>query len=178
MASYNRVILMGNLTRDPEVRFTPGGTPVADIGLAVNRQWFDKNANERKEEVTFLDVTLWGRTAEIAGEYLSKGRPVLIEGRLQMDSWQDKETGQNRYKLKIIGESMQMLGTRGEGGGGASARAADHIAHSPSRRLNHSLRTRRRILRSRPGAALTSRSTTARRPSHLRTTFPSNSIRR
>ncbi len=118
MASYNRVILMGNLTRDPEVRFTPGGTPVADIGLAVNRQWFDKNANERKEEVTFLDVTLWGRTAEIAGEYLSKGRPVLIEGRLQMDSWQDKETGQNRYKLKIIGESMQMLGTRGEGGGG------------------------------------------------------------
>lgn len=115
MASYNKVILMGNLTRDPEVRYTPQGTAVTDIGLAVNRQWFDKNANERKEEVTFLDVTLWGRTAEIAGEYLSKGRPVLIEGRLQMDSWQDKETGQNRYKLKIVGENMQMLGSRGDG---------------------------------------------------------------
>ena len=120
MASFNKVILMGNLTRDPEVRYTPGGTAVADIGLAVNRQWFDKNANERKEEVTFLEVTLWGRTAEIAGEYLAKGRPVLIEGRLQMDSWQDRETGKNRYKLKVVGENMTMLGSRNDGGGGGS----------------------------------------------------------
>jgi single-strand DNA-binding protein len=118
MASFNRVVLMGNLTRDPEVRYTPGGSAVTDVGLAVNRQWYDKNANEKKEEVTFVTVTLWGRTAEIAGEYLSKGRPVLIEGRLQMDSWQDKETGQNRSKLKVVGENMTLLPSGGSGGGG------------------------------------------------------------
>ncbi len=118
MASFNKVILMGNLTRDPEVRYIPSGSAVTELGLAVNRSWFDKSANERREEVTFVDVTLWGRTAEIAGEYLSKGRPVLIEGRLQMDSWQDRETGQKRSKLKIVGENMTMLGS-GTGGGGS-----------------------------------------------------------
>ena len=118
MASYNRVILVGNLTRDPEVRYIPSGTAVCEIGLAVNRSWFDKASNSRKEETTFVDVTLWGRTAEVAGEYLSKGRPVLIEGRLQMDSWDDKETGKKRSKLKVVGEQMTMLGSRGEGGGG------------------------------------------------------------
>jgi single-strand DNA-binding protein len=118
MASFNKVILMGNLTRDPEVRYTPSGTAVSDVGLAVNRRWFDKASNQSKEETTFVDVTLWGRTAEVAGEYLSKGRPVLIEGRLQLDSWEDKETGQKRSKLKVVGEQMTMLGTRGEGGGG------------------------------------------------------------
>lgn len=118
MASFNRVILMGNLTRDPQVRYTPGGTAVAEIGLAVNRQWFDKQTNTRKEDVTFVDVTLWGRTAEIAGEYLGKGRQVLIEGRLQTDSWDDKETGQKRSKLKVVCENMTMVGGRGEGGGG------------------------------------------------------------
>lgn len=128
MASYNRVILMGNLTRDPEVRYTPNGTAVTDIGLAVNRTWFDKQTNQRQEDVTFLDVTLWARTAEVAGEYLSKGKPVLIEGRLKMDSWDDRETGQKRYKLKIIGEQMTMLpsggagGPRSDGGGGARGR--------------------------------------------------------
>ncbi len=121
MASFNKVILMGNLTRDPEVRYIPSGSAVTDIGLAVNRTWYDKNANEKKEEVTFVDVTLWGRTAEIAGEYLSKGRPVLIEGRLQLDTWQDRDTGQNRSKLKVIGESMTMLGSRNDGGGGGGA---------------------------------------------------------
>ncbi|MFK7817649.1 MAG: single-stranded DNA-binding protein [Planctomycetaceae bacterium] len=120
MASFNKVVLMGNLTRDPEVRYTPGGSAVTDVGLAVNRQWFDKNANERKEEVTFVTVTLWGRTAEIAGEYLSKGRPVLIEGRLQMDTWQDKETDQNRSKLKVVGENMTLLPSGGSGGGAPS----------------------------------------------------------
>ncbi len=80
MASFNRVILMGNLTRDPQVRYIPSGSAVAEIGLAVNRSWYDKQSNSRKEEVTFVDVTLWGRDAEVAGEYLSKGRPVLIEG--------------------------------------------------------------------------------------------------
>ena len=118
MASLNKVILVGNLTRDPEVRYTTGGTAVTDVGLAVNRVWTDRSSNERKEETTFIDVTLWGRTAEIAGEYLSKGRPCLIEGRLQLDQWEDRETGQKRSKLKVVGESLQLLGGRNDGGGG------------------------------------------------------------
>jgi single-strand DNA-binding protein len=119
MASFNKVILMGNLTRDPEVRYTNSGTAVTEVGLAVNRTWFDKQANERREEVTFVDVTLWGRTAEVAGEYLAKGRGVLIEGRLQLDQWDDKETGQKRSKLKVVGDNMTMLPSGGGGGGGA-----------------------------------------------------------
>lgn len=118
MASFNKVILLGNLTRDPQVKYTPSGTPLAEIGLAVNRFWFDKATNSRKEETTFVDVTLWGREAEVAGEYLAKGRPVLIEGRLQLDTWDDKTTGQKRSKLRVVGERMQLLGGRGEGGGG------------------------------------------------------------
>lgn len=118
MASYNKVILVGNLTRDPEVRYIPSGTAVCELGLAVNRTWYDKQSNSRKEDTTFVDVTLWGRTAEVAGEYLAKGRSVLIEGRLQMDTWDDKETGKKRSKLKVVGEQMTMLGGRGEGGGG------------------------------------------------------------
>jgi single-strand DNA-binding protein len=110
MASFNKVILLGNVTRDIEVKYTTGGTAVAEIGMAVNRTWFDKNANQKKEEVTFIDVTLWGRTAEVAGEYLAKGRPVLIEGRLQLDTWDDRDTGKKRSKLKVVGESMQLLG--------------------------------------------------------------------
>jgi single-strand DNA-binding protein len=121
MASFNKVILMGNLTRDPEVRYTTSGTAVTDVGLAVNRTWFDKQANERREEVTFVDVTLWGRTAEVAGEYLAKGRGVLIEGRLQLDQWDDKETGQKRSKLKVVGDNMTML--PGGGGGPRSGEA-------------------------------------------------------
>lgn len=114
MASFNRVIVVGNLTRDVELRHTPSGSSVAEIGLAVNRSWFDKQANERKEETTFIDVTLWGRTAENAAEYLAKGRAVLVEGRLQTDSWEDKETGKRRTKLKVVCESMQFLGGGGE----------------------------------------------------------------
>lgn len=124
MASFNRVILMGNLTRDPQVRYIPSGTAVADLGLAVSRQWFDKQSNTRKEETTFVDVVLWARTAEVAGEYLSKGSPVLIEGRLQLDQWDDKETGQKRSKLRVVGEYMQMLGSKGGGGGGGGGGAA------------------------------------------------------
>lgn len=123
MASFNKVILVGNLTRDPEVRYIPSGSAVADIGLAVNRTWFDKQSNSRKEEVTFVDITLWGRTAEIAGEYLSKGRSVLIEGHLKMDTWQDKESGKNRSKLKVVGDQMTMLGGRGDAGGGGGGGA-------------------------------------------------------
>ncbi len=117
MASFNRVILVGNLTRDPVVRYTPSGTAVSEIGLAVSRQWTDRTSNQRKEETTFVDVTLWGRQAEVAGEYLAKGRPVLIEGRLQLDQWEDKQSGEKRSKLRVVGETMQMLGSRGEGGG-------------------------------------------------------------
>ncbi|MGZ4983674.1 MAG: single-stranded DNA-binding protein [Chthoniobacterales bacterium] len=116
MASFNKVILMGNLTRDPEVRYTPKGSAVTDIGLAVNRV-YSTEGGEKREEVTFVDVTLWGRTAEIAGEYLKKGRPVLIEGRLQLDSWDDKQSGQKRSKLKVIGETMQLIGSRPGAGG-------------------------------------------------------------
>ncbi len=118
MANYNKVVLMGNLTRDPQVRYTAGGTAVADIGLAVNRTWFDKQANQKKEETTFVDITLWGRQAEVAGEYLSKGRSVLIDGYLQLDQWDDKTSGEKRSKLKVVCENMQMVGGRTEAGGG------------------------------------------------------------
>ncbi len=114
MASFNKVILVGNVTRDIELRSLQSGTAVTELGLAVNRSWFDKNANEKKEEVTFVDVTLWGRQAEVASEYLAKGRSVLIEGRLQLDQWDDLDTGKKRSKLKVVGESMTMLGGRGE----------------------------------------------------------------
>ena len=115
MASFNKVILLGNLTRDPEVRYTPKGSAVADLGIAVNRQYTLENG-EKREEVTFVDVTFWGRTAEVAGEYLKKGRPIFIEGRLQLDTWDDKQSGQKRSRLKVIGETMQMLGSRGGAG--------------------------------------------------------------
>jgi single-strand DNA-binding protein len=119
MASYNKVMLLGNCTRDPEVKYTPKGSAVADLGLAINR-YYTTDGGEKREETTFVDVTLWGRQAEIAGEYLKKGRPVFIEGRLQLDTWDDKQTGQKRSKLRVVGEAMQLLGSReggGEGGG-------------------------------------------------------------
>jgi single-strand DNA-binding protein len=114
MASYNKVVLVGNLTRDPDVRYTPKGMAVADIGLAVNRYYTADNG-EKREETTFVDVTLWGRQAEVAGQYLKKGRPVLIEGRLQLDTWDDKQTGQKRSKLKVVGENLQLIGSPGGG---------------------------------------------------------------
>ena len=120
MASFNRVILVGNLTRDPELRYIPSGTAVTDVGLAVNDR--RKTANgEWVEETTFVDVTLWGRTAEVASEYLTKGAPVLIEGRLKLDSW-EKE-GKKFSKLRVVGERMQMLGAKGQGGGSGRARS-------------------------------------------------------
>ena len=115
MASYNRVILLGNLTRDPEVRYTPQGTAVCDVGIAVNER--RKNAaGEWIDEVVYVDVTLWGRTAEVAGEYLTKGSPLLIEGRLRLDTWESHD-GQKRSRLRVVGERMQMLGSRGSGEG-------------------------------------------------------------
>ena len=115
MGSFNRVILMGNLTRDPELRYIASGTAVTDIGLAINEKW--KNANgEWVDEVTFVDVTLWARNAEVASEYLSKGSPLLIEGRLRLDKWQDKDSGQNRSRLKVVCDRMQLIGSKGQGG--------------------------------------------------------------
>ena len=115
MASFNRVILAGNVTRDIELRQVGAGTSVCDVGMAVNDR--KKSGDEWVEETTFVDVTLWGRTAEIASQYLQKGSPVLIEGKLKMDSWEDKDSGAKRSKLKVVGERMQLLG---RGGGGDS----------------------------------------------------------
>jgi single-strand DNA-binding protein len=128
MASFNKVILLGNLTRDPEIRYTPKGSAVCDLGIAVNRQYTLENG-ERREEVTYVDVVLWARLAEIAAEYLKKGRPVFIEGRLQLDTWDDKQSGQKRSKLRVIGENMQMLGSR-QGGGGAESGDNDRPARA------------------------------------------------
>lgn len=122
MASYNRVILVGNLTRDPELRYIPSGTPVTDIGLAVNDRV--KRNDQWVEETTFVDVTLWARQAEVASEYLSKGSPVLIEGRLKLDRWE--KDGQKFSKLRVVGERMQMLGRRGEGGRGGGGEAPQY----------------------------------------------------
>ena len=109
MASYNRVMLMGNLTRDPEVRYTPKGTAVCTLGVAVN-EYYTTQSGEKKEETVFVDVDVWGRQAETAGQYLTKGRPVFVEGRLRLDQWDDKETGQKRSKLKVVGMNIQFLG--------------------------------------------------------------------
>ena len=117
MASFNKVILMGNLTRDVELRHTNSGTPVTEIGLAVNEKRKDANG-QLVEETTFVDITLWGRTAEICNEYLSKGSGVLIEGRLKLDQWDDKQTGQKRSKLGVVLDRFEFIDSRGEGGGG------------------------------------------------------------
>ncbi len=109
MANFNKVLLMGNLTRDPEVRYTPKGTAIASFGLAVNRKWTD-DSGQQHEEVTFVDVDLWSRQAEIAQQYLRKGSPLFVEGRLKLDQWDDKQSGQKRSKLKVIGERIQLLG--------------------------------------------------------------------
>lgn len=119
MANLNKVLLLGNLTRDPELRYTPKGTAVADIALAINRVWTNEQ-NQKQEETTYVDITLWGRQAELAQQYLSKGRGCFIEGRLQMDTWEDKATGQKRSKLKVVAENLQFL-PDGKGGSGGPA---------------------------------------------------------
>jgi single-strand DNA-binding protein len=125
MANLNKVLLLGNVTRDPEVRYTPKGSAVCDLGIAVNRS-YTTDSGEKREEVTFVEITLWGRTAEVAGEYLKKGRPVFIEGRLQMDTWDDKQTGQKRSRLRVVGENMQLLGGRAPSAGAAAEVAAEN----------------------------------------------------
>ncbi len=128
MASFNQVIILGNLTRDVELRHTPSNQAVANIGLAMNRQYQTKDG-ERREETTFVDCEAWGRQAEVMAQYLSKGRPVFIQGRLKLDTWQDQQ-GQNRSKLKVVVENFQFVGGRdgggapGGGGGGGSYSSA------------------------------------------------------
>ncbi|HEX7654175.1 MAG TPA: single-stranded DNA-binding protein [Verrucomicrobiae bacterium] len=131
MASFNKVILVGNLTRDPELRYTPKGTAIAKIGLAVNRV-YSTDTGEKKEEVTFVDVDVFGRTAENVGQYMRKGRPILVEGRLRLDTWDDKQTGQKRSRLGVVAETVQFLGS-GQGGGGAEGGAAPAPAQRPQR---------------------------------------------
>ena len=115
MANFNKVILAGNLTRDPELRYTSKGTAIAKIGIAINRTWKNE-AGETKEEVTFVDVDAFGRTAEVIGQYLKKGRPILMEGRLRLDTWDDKQTNQKRSKLGVVMESFQFMDSgRGDG---------------------------------------------------------------
>lgn len=138
-ASYNKVLLMGNLTRDPELRYTPKGTAVAKIGLAVNRQW-KSESGEQKEEVSFIDIEAWGRQAEVIAQYMKKGSPLFVEGRLKLDSWEDKNTKQKVSKLKVVLEGFNFIGGPREGGGGggggsrpmASASAAPASAPEPS----------------------------------------------
>lgn len=130
MANVNKVLLIGNLTRDPEVRFTANGTAVADIGLAINRVY--KQGDEKKEETTFVDVTAWSRQAEIAGEYLKKGSPVFIEGRLQLDTWEDKTSGDKRSKLVVICENLQLLGSKAEGSTKGDGKPSGKPAGKPS----------------------------------------------
>jgi len=134
MANVNKVILIGNVTRKPEIKYTPKGTGVTELGLAVNRFIPASEGGEKREETTFIDVTLWGRQAEIACEYLDKGRPVYVEGRLQLDSWDDKETGKKRSKLRVVGENIQLLSGREGGGGGGGSRGGGSYEDAPPAR--------------------------------------------
>jgi single-strand DNA-binding protein len=113
----NKVILVGNLGKDPEVRYTSGGQAVANLRIATSRSWTDKQSGQRKEETEWHDVEVWGKQAEQCGEYLAKGRQVYVEGRLKTDKWQDKASGQERYKVKVVADTVRFLG--GKGGGAA-----------------------------------------------------------
>jgi single-strand DNA-binding protein len=119
MPNLNKVMLIGNVTRDPEVKYTPKGTAVCEVGLAINRSWKD-DGGQKREETTFVGVTFWGRNAEIAGEYAKKGRPVYVEGRLTQESWDDKTTGKKVTKTKVVGEHLQLLGGKPSGGDSAA----------------------------------------------------------
>jgi single-strand DNA-binding protein len=129
MADFNRVILMGRLTRDPELRYIPSGTAVAEFGLAVNDRRKNNQTGEWVEDTQFIDITLWARQAEIASEYLSKGSSVFIEGRLKYDTW-EKE-GQKHSKLRVVGEKMQFIGGRGDGGGSRSGGESEFAESAP-----------------------------------------------
>jgi len=132
MASFNKVILAGNLTRDPELRYTPKGTAIARLGLACNRKW-KSETGEMKEEVTFVDVDAFGKTAETIAQYLKKGRPILLEGRLRYETWEDKQTNQKKSKLGVVLENFQFLDSgRGGEGGETPSRPAAQTAKPPA----------------------------------------------
>ncbi len=134
MPNLNRVLLMGNLTRDPELRYLPSNTPVVNLGIAVNRRWRNQQG-EQQDETTFVDCEAFGRSAEVINQYLRKGRPVFIEGRLRLDQWQDREGG-NRSKLKVIVENFQFVDSRqgdGGGSGGGDQQRGPAVHTSPPR---------------------------------------------
>lgn len=134
MANVNKVILIGNVTRDIEVKFTPKGSAVADVGLAINRK-YSLDSGEKREETTFVDIELWGRLAEIAGEYAKKGSPLYVEGRLRVDTWDDKTSGQKRSRMKVVGENIQLLGGRSGGGSyGGEEESASSAQSRPAAR--------------------------------------------
>ena len=125
MPNLNKVMLMGNLTRDPEIKYTPKGMAIAHFGIAVNRVWSNE-AGEKQEEVTFIDIEMFGRKAEVVGEYFKKGKPIYVEGRLKLDSWDDKTSGQKKTKLKVVGETFEFLGSREGGAGGGGGGGGEH----------------------------------------------------
>lgn len=127
MASLNKVFLIGNLTRDPELRVTPKGTAICQFGLAVNRQFKDDSGASR-DETTFVDIEAWGKQGELVAKYLTKGSPAMVEGRLRFDQWEDKASGQKRSRLKVVLENVQFLSSRGGAApGGAPSAGPDDV---------------------------------------------------
>jgi single-strand DNA-binding protein len=126
MGNFNRVFLMGNITRDIELKSTQGGQQVAQVGLAVNRRWVGADG-EKKEETTFVDCEAWGKTAENLAKFFAKGRPIFIEGRLKLDTWQDKDSGQNRSKLKVVVEGFEFVDSKPGAGGEGGARTGGTV---------------------------------------------------
>ncbi len=137
MANFNKVILIGNLTREPELRVTPGGVSICKFGLAVNRNFTDKNG-EKREETTFVDIDAFGRQAETISKYMTKGRPIMVEGRLKLDQWEDKNSGEKRSRLGVVLENFQFMGGRGEGEGGGGGSGFDGGESSYSSPEQHS----------------------------------------
>lgn len=132
MAYLNKVFLIGNLTRDPELRVTPKGTAICQFGIAVNRQFKDESGATR-DETTFVDIEAWGKQGELVSKYLSKGSLAMVEGRLKLDQWEDKTSGQKRSKIKVVLDNVQFLSSRGgAGGGGGGAPMGDEGGDSPS----------------------------------------------
>jgi single-strand DNA-binding protein len=131
MANFNKVIIAGNLTRDPELRYTSKGTAVAGLSMALNRKW-KNDSGEMQEEVTFVDVDAFGRQAEVIAQYMKKGRPLLVEGRLRLDQWEDKQTGARRSQLRVVLDSFSFIDSGGGGGGGGGGRGetSDPFAQS------------------------------------------------
>ena len=138
MPSLNKVMLMGNLTRDPELRVTPKGTPICQFSLAINRQ-FKMESGESREEVIYVDVEAWGKQGETIAKYVTKGRPLYVEGRLRLDQWEDKNTKEKRSRMKVVLEQFQFLGdSRGGGGGGGGGSSGEYDQTGGSAPERHS----------------------------------------